>query len=135
MKMDKKYVYATAIVTFALFVMESAVWRHIDSYVVVNICFFSRFLLTTVFCVAVIGVIFRGKWKSSAIVSRMAAYSMGIYILHHFIIELLLEINMVKTFMNVHIIVAPIAMLATVLTTSTVLTWLIRKIRSFTLLV
>ena len=64
------------------FACESMLWRRIDSYIIVNLCHFSRYLISTVLCVVVIAIFMKAEMRSGKWMSYLSALSMGIYVIH-----------------------------------------------------
>lgn len=101
------------------FACESMLWRRIDSYIIAILCHFSRYLVSTVLCVVVIAIFMKAGVRAGKRVAYLSALSMGIYEIHHIVIELLLKLDHVDEFMRENVMLAPMMLMAVVMLVST----------------
>lgn len=101
------------------FACESMLWRRIDSYIIAILCHFLRYVISTVLCVVVIAVFMKAEVRAGKRVAYLSALSMGIYVIHHIVIELLLKLDFVDEFMRENVMLAPMMLMAVVMLVST----------------
>ena len=66
-------------------------------------------------------------FKSNVYIGFFSELSMGIYIIHHIIIELLLHIDGIKLFMINNVVMGPIVMMIVVLFISTIISYVLKQ--------
>lgn len=124
-----KVLYRVGTVTFIAFSAESMIWRHIDSYLIVMVCQFSRYLLSTLICMVILMLFMKSGLKMTKWIRYLSTLSMGIYVIHHIVIELLLQVDVVDKLMRDHVVLSPIMMMVVVLLVSTLLADTIKRNR------
>lgn len=115
------------LICFVAFVVESFFWRDIESYLLLLASQFSRILISTILCFAVIVLFMKFDFKSNVYIGFFSELSMGIYIIHHIIIELLLHIDGIKLFMINNVVMGPIVMMIVVLFISTIISYVLKQ--------
>lgn len=126
-KTENKRLWFVGVVLMLAFIAESMLWRRIDSYFIANICHFSRYVISTVLCVVVIAIFMKAGVRAEKRVAYLSALSMGIYEIHHIVIELLLKLDHVDEFMRENVMLAPMMLMAVVMLVSTGLTDVMKR--------
>lgn len=71
-----------------------------SSHVIDNILLLLRFVMSAILCLLIMQKMENVKLKDYAIVKKLSMLSMGIYIVHHILIEELLSLSTIQNFMN-----------------------------------
>lgn len=128
-KTENKRLWFVGVVLMLAFIAESMLWRRIDSLLIVNICHLSRYIMSTVLCVVLIAALMKAEIKVGKWIAYLSILSMGIYVIHHIVIELLLKIGFVGMFMKEHIVMAPVCLMFVVLVVSIMTADMIKRSR------
>lgn len=91
-------------------------------HLVDNLLLLLRLLLSVILCLLALQKVEKMNLKESVLLKKLAMCSMGIYIVHHILIEILLSLPNVREIMNVHVIASPFVLFVVVVVCSYLIT-------------